>query len=194
MSKEIHELSASECLRERFDLEAALASAPSPTGAQLDCIESGLIGPGHNGARFDNSEERRLRMMDLMHATRGLNAQEIEVCRLRYRTLAKSVPYERVRRMADILEGDGETVIDPRPLDSDGKSMDGYVRIRGMTTIPASDAEVAREMAAAGALNADGVPMTAGAVEKRVSQALAKVGESLKWLAFKVASDGAAEL
>ena len=42
--------------------------------------------------------------------------------------------------------------------------------------------------------NADGEPMTAGAVEKRVSQSLAKVGESLKWLAFKIASDGSAEM
>ena len=190
--KEIHELTASECLRERFDLEAALGSAPSPTGAQLDCIENGLIGPGHNGARTDGSEGRQIRMLDLMNATKGLNRQEVEVCRLRYRTLARSVPYERVRRMADIMEGDGETVIDPRPLDSEGKPMDGYVRVRGMKVIPAKDEVVARAMAADGVRNADGEPMTAGAVEKRVSQSLAKVGESLKWLAFKIASDGSA--
>lgn len=191
--KEIHELTASECLRERFDLEAAFASAPSPTGAQLDCIENGLIGPGHNGARADGTEARQIRMLDLMNATKGLNAQEIDVCRRRYRTLARSVPYEKVRRMADIMEGDGETVIDPRPLDAEGKTMDGYVRVRGMTTIPAKDEEVARAMAAEGLQNADGDLMTAGAVKARTSQAIAKVGEALKWLAFKHASDGGDE-
>jgi len=188
--KEIHELTASECLRERFDLEAAFASAPSPTGAQLDCIENGLIGPGHNGARTDGSEARQIRMLDLMNATKGLNAQEIDVCRRRYRTLARSVPYERVRRMADIMEGDGETVIDQRPLDGDGKTMDGYVKVRGMKVIPAKDEEVARAMAAEGVCNADGNLMTAGAVKARTGQAIAKVGEALKWLAFKHASDG----
>jgi hypothetical protein len=188
--KEIHELTASECLRERFDLEAALASAPSPTGAQLDCIENGLIGPGHNGARTDGSEGRQIRMLDLMNATKGLSRQEIEVCRLRYRTLARSVPYERVRRMAEIMEGDGETVIDPKPIDGDGKPMDGYVKVRGMKVIPAKDEEVARAMAAEGVRNSDGELMTTGAVKKRAGQALDKVGTALQWLAFKHASDG----
>lgn len=188
--KEIHELTASECLRERFDLEAALASAPSPTGAQLDCIENGLIGPGHNGARTDGSEGRQIRMLDLMNATKGLSRQEVEVCRMRYRTLARSVPYEKVRRMADIMEGDGETVIDPRPLDGDGKPMDGYVKVRGMKVIPAKDEEVAQAMAAEGVRNSDGELMTTGAVKKRAGQALDKVGTALQWLAFKHASDG----
>lgn len=188
--KEIHELTASECLRERFDLEAALGSAPSPTGAQLDCIENGLIGPGHNGARTDGSEGRQIRMLDLMNATKGLSRQEVEVCRMRYRTLARSVPYEKVRRMADIMEGDGETVIDPRPLDGDGKPMDGYVKVRGMKVIPAKDEEVARAMAAEGVRNSDGELMTTGAVKKRAGQALDKVGTALQWLAFKHASDG----
>ncbi len=144
--KPLHELTASEALRERFDLEAWASSAASPTGAQLDCIQNGLLGAGHNGARADGSEDRRIRLMDLMNLTKHLNAQELTVCRLRYRELAQSVPYEKNRRMSDIMEGDGETVIDPRPLDGDGKALAGYVRVRGFKVKSATDEAVGERM------------------------------------------------
>lgn len=188
--KELHELTASECLRERFDLEAQLAAAASPTGAQLDSIESRALGPGHNGARVDSQEDRRIRLMDLMNLTKHLNGQELQVCRLRYRDLAHSAPYERLRRPADILEGDGEEIIDVHPTDSEGKPCDGYVRVRGAKVMPAKDHEVAAHLAARGACNADGEPMTAGAVKKRAGTAIEKVGTALKWLAFKRMTDG----
>jgi hypothetical protein len=62
-----------------------------------------------------------------------------------------------------------------------------------MKVIPAKDEEVARAMATEGVKNADGHLMTPAAVKWRTCQAISKVGEALKWLAFKHASDGAGE-
>lgn len=49
--KPIHELTASECLRERFDMEAALASAPSPTGDENGLLSRATPARGSTAAK-----------------------------------------------------------------------------------------------------------------------------------------------
>lgn len=187
MRKELHEMTASEVLRERFRLEAALEGSPSVTGAQLEGAKNGIQGPGHNGAQINHVEEHRLRLMEAMHLTKDLNAQELKASRLRYWELSTPSPYTAARRLEDLRDGDGEEIIDPRPLDGDGKPMTGYVRVQGTKQNAGSFRAVAEQMAAQGEVDSEGNPMRAGGAERRVKDALDKVTFAVKGLRFKMA-------
>lgn len=184
--KELHELTTSQALRSRFELEAEFASTPSPTGYQLEAAQSRVLGQGHNGARPDSQEWKRIRLMDLMQLTKDLNRQELDALRLRYLTLATPEPYTKTRRLSDIQEGDGEEIVSAKALDDKGEPMEGYVVVKGFNVRYASHEAVADHMAANGVLNGDGQPMTHGAVKRRIEDGQAKTSTALKWLRFKI--------
>lgn len=116
----------------------------------------------------------------LLGLCRGLNAQEERVCRARYSTPAGSVGYERLVRVGDMREGDGEDIIDVRPKDLDGKPQDGWVLVSGIKSRLASYQEVAAHLAEQGMSNADGAPMTAGSVEKVLRVASEKISIAIR--------------
>ena len=188
--KELHELTTGQALRERFQYEAEFASAPSPTGYQLESAQSRVLGDGNtNGARPDSQEWKRIRLMDLMQLTKDLNRQELDALRLRYLTLATPEPYTKTRRLSDMQDGDGEEIVSTKALDDKGDPMEGYVVVRGFSMRYASHETVAEHMAASGVLNSDGQPMTHGAVKRRIEDGQAKTSTALKWLRFKLATE-----
>jgi hypothetical protein len=172
--KPLTELTAPEALRERFDLEADFGSTHSPTGMQLESIATRILGPGHNGGRADSQEAKRLRLMDLLKLTAGLSEKEVDVARLRYRMLAQPTGYEKLRRPADIREGDGETIIENHPVDDKGVPIGGFVRVVGSKTRQATN----RELAAHTGMSGYQVGLLGTA-------ALHKTGEALKRLREK---------
>lgn len=172
-------LTPAKALRERFELEAELTNTPSPTGLQLDAVENRILGPGHNGGGRDVLHAKRVRLMDHLVLMRDLNRQEVEVCRLRYHDLLRTVSYERTVRIPDLRDGEGEEVLS-RVLRPDGTPDQNWVRVRGLRQRLPTYREVAEHMAQRGELTADGQPMTAGAVERRLRDACAKVAWAIR--------------
>lgn len=189
--RELEDLTPARALRERFELEAALNGLPSPVGGQLDAAKQRLLGPGHNGAGLNGQERLQIRYADLMILTRDLNSQEVEVCRLRYHGLTTPQTYEANRRLSELHEGDGEEIIAHDVLDDQGEVMQGWVRVRGVRQRYASFETVAQRMAGEGATNADGQPMTPGAVKRRHVEAMAKVSEAIRWRRFQMMTEAA---
>lgn len=186
MRKELHEMAPSEVLRERFRLEAALEGTPSVTGAQLEGCKNGIQGPGHNGAQINHVEEHRLRLMDAMHLTKDLNPQELKASRLRYWELSTPETYQRIRLRADMVDGDGEECVGIAH-DEKGDVIHGYVQVKGTKQRLGTFQAVAERMAAQGETDREGNPMRAGGAERRVKDALEKVGFAVRGLQFKMA-------
>jgi len=184
--RDLHELTAAQALRERFELEAAFASTPSASGPQLEAVRTRCLGPGHNGGMVDRAEDKRIRLMDLMALTRDLNREEIEVCRLKYWTLATSEERLYNRRLSDIRDGDGEDIVSTTALDEKGQPLAGWVQVRGYRLAVAGNGAIADDMAARGHKNADGNPMSPGAVEKRHRAASEKTQWALQVLRAKM--------
>lgn len=176
----ISEMKPAEILRERFDLEASFSSTPSASGAQLEAVQSRILGQGHNGGRVDSMEERRIRLMDLLVATRGIKRADVDICRLKYRTLTRLIPYEKLRRVGDVMQGDGETVISASPTDDKGEPMPGWVLVRGIGVRPASRGAIVEHMRKAGQKSSN----------YRVDRALASAHVSISKRKEKMGADG----
>lgn len=168
--RELHDLTPAQILRERFDLEAVFSATPSASGAQLEAVQTRILGQGHNGSRVDAMEERRIRYMDLLVLTKGVKRADVDICRLKYRTLARLVPYDKLRRVGDVRDGDGETVISTQPKDDKGEPLPGWVLVRGVSVRPASRGAVVEHMRNAGQK----------ASNYRVDQALASAHVSIE--------------
>ena len=140
----------------------------------------GLATRPEGGYQGGGGDTVRQELAWLLGLTRGLNEQEERVCRARYSTPAGSVGYERLVRVGDMREGDGEDIIDVRPKDLDGKPQDGWVLVSGIKSRLPSYQEVAAHLAEQGMRNADGAPMTAGAVEKVLRTASDKVSTAIR--------------
>lgn len=179
---ELTGLTAARVLRERFQLEAELSATPSPLGAQLEMARTQNYG---DGQRRDGLEEKRLRYMTRLVLTQHLNPQELLAARLYYWELTKPV-FEQVARLAaDLQLGDGRTVLHTRPRAPDGTPMIGWSLCSEPVQRKPSFATVAEHMARAGHKAAEGQPITAAAVRRRLSTARSKVSEQLLWRQFK---------
>jgi hypothetical protein len=172
--RDLHELTPSQVLRERFELEAAFASTPSASGPQLEAAHTRILGHGHNGSRGDGMEERRIRFMDLLVLTRGLKREDVEVCRLKYRTLAKLVPYDKLRRLSDVRTGDGETITATQVQDENGEPLPGWAMVRGISTRPASRAAVVEH------LRSEGKKASNYTVDQALASAHASIAQRIK--------------
>ncbi len=91
----------------------------------------------------------------------------------------RTVSYERTVRIPDLRDGEGEEVLS-RVLRPDGTPDQNWVRVRGLRQRLPTYREVAEHMAQRGELTADGQPMTAGAVERRLRDACAKVAWAIR--------------
>lgn len=167
-------------LRARYLLESRLTSAGSTSGIVAERARLGLATRPEGGYQGGGGDTVRQELGWLLGLCRGLNEQEERVCRARYAAPAGSVGYERLVRVSDMVEGDGEDIIDVRPKDLDGKPQDGWVLVRGVKSRLPSYQEVAAHLAEQGMSNADGAPMTAGAVEKVLRVASEKIAVSIR--------------
>lgn len=167
------ELTPPRVLSLRYSLEDRLTSPGSTSGVVEDRLKSGLA--GREGYQGGGGDHIRTALADLLLLCRDLNQTEERACRLRYGSAAGIMGYEAVRRLWAMREGDGEDITDLRATDPEGEPMLGWVRVRGRRARMPSHAEIAERMAAEGHRNADGDPMTAGAVERTLRDASAKV-------------------
>lgn len=180
---EFAELTPSRVLLLRYMLMDRLTAPGSIGGHQADRLRSGLGGRPPDGGRPNTAETMRAHLADLLLLCRDLNRTEELCCRMRYGATATagSVTYEALRRVGDLHEGDGEDVIDVHPRDLGGQPMgDEWVRVRGRRSRLPSHREIAQLLADQGVLNADGQPMTSGAVERRLRDASAKIATAIK--------------
>lgn len=162
----------------RYALESKLTSPGSTSSIVEDRLRAGLA--GREAYQGGGGEHIRTALADMLLLCRDLNSVEERACRLRYGTAAGSVGYEAVRRLSDLRDGDGEDVVDLKATSPNGEAMIGWVKVRGRRARMPSHAEIAERMAAEGALNADGLPMTAGAVERILRNASAKVSWAVR--------------
>ena len=178
--EELHELTPVKVLRGIALLEQRLTSPGSTSGIVAERARLGLaVRP--EGYQGDGGSTQRLELAHLLSFARDLNRAEREAARLRYGGVSGHTTYEALRRSGDLVPGDGEVVIDHRPTDLDGKPLGGeWVRVCGVKATLPNHAEIAREMASRGYYNADGEPMTPGAVEKLLRTASEKVGWALR--------------
>lgn len=79
---------------------------------------------------------------------------------MRYRTAAGSV--------SELKDGDDEESTDLCPTAPGGEPLAGWVQVRGIKAHYPPHHEITRFLTEQGVLNADGQPMTAGAVERRL--------------------------
>lgn len=177
--EELRQLTPAKVLRGRYLLEARLNAPGSTSGIVAERCRLGLA--TRDGYQGDGGSEARLELAHLLSFCRDLSPMEQLACRLRYSGVSGHEHYERIIRVSDLAEGSAEEVIDPRPTDQDGKPMGGeWIRVRGIRAKLPSYAEVAEQMAAQGHVNGDGVPMTAGAVEKLLRTASEKIGWAIR--------------
>lgn len=177
---DIDQPTPAQVLRARYVLEDRLVSPGSTSGLIAERARLGLATHGE-GYQGDGQASTRAELADLLLLTRDLTPLEQRCCRLRYGATAGSATYERLVRIGDLREGDGEEVIDVRPVDLDGNPLGGeWVRVRGRRARMPSYSEIAAHLAAEGVCNADGLPMSAGAVERRLRDASEKVATAIR--------------
>lgn len=117
----------------------------------------------------------------LLGFCRDLNPTEEKVARAYYGSAAGIVGYEAVRRIADMIEGDGEDIVDVRPKDLDGNQLGGeWVKVKGVKARMPTYDEAAAALAAEGMRNADNQPMSGGAVKKVLSAVSEKVWGAIR--------------
>lgn len=167
-------------LRARYLLESRLTSAGSTSGIVAERARLGLATRPDGGYQGGGGDTVRQELAWLLGLCRGLSQTEERVCRVRYSTPAGSVGYERLVRVGDMREGDGEDIVDVRPKDLDGNPQDGWVLVRGVRSRLPSYQEVAHHLAEQGMRNADGQPMSSGAVEKVLRVASEKIAIAIR--------------
>lgn len=123
--------SPAKILSLRFALEAALSAPGSLSGPMLEALQAGLGGARPDGARRNAQENLRARLADLTLLCRGLSPEQERVCRLRYGEPGQPRPYRRLRRLGDILEGDGEELVSLKPTGPSGEPMPGWAEVSG---------------------------------------------------------------
>lgn len=156
-----------------------MESPGSTSGLVADRLRDGLATrePYQGGG----GDVQRAELAWLLGLTRDLTEGEQAACAIRYGGGGELVEYEAVRKSGDVRAGDGEVVVDAHPDGPDGKPLgEPWVRVRGWRERLPTHADVAASMAASGWRNADGNPMSAGAVEKTLRTALEKV-----WVAIR---------
>lgn len=121
-------------------------SPGSASGHQMERVQQGLSEPPPDGARVNTQELLRASYGDLLLMVKDLTPIEQKVRRLRYSTVAGVETYEALRRAGDVLEGDGEVVVDGKPKDLDGVPMAGCVRTRGPRSRYPGLGEIAQEL------------------------------------------------
>mgnify|MGYP000944948409 FL=1 len=167
-----------QILRDMFALRDRLMSPGSTSGHQGERARQGLSGPPPDGARVNTQEIMRARYGDLLLLVKDLTEVERECCRLRYGTVVGVETHEALRRAGDVLEGDGEVVVDAKPKDLDGVPMDGWVRVRGPRSRYPSFGEIARETG-----------LTARQVQRHLEDARSKIETAKRWRLFASAQE-----
>lgn len=175
---ELHDKKPAQLLRARYMLEDRLASPGSVSGHQQEQMRSGLGGRPPDGARTNVAEVLRAEFGDLLLLMRDLTVIEQKVCRLRYGTVAGVETHEALRRAEDVLEGDGEVVVDAKPKDLDGVPMNGWVRTRGLRSRYPSNFEIGQELG-----------LSARQVQRHLEDARSKIETAKRWRLFADAQE-----
>lgn len=170
----IRTLTPPRVLLGRFLLEDRLSAGRSITGFQLEQAELGLSVRGSSGGGRNVAELLAARLATLTAFCVRLRAVEEKVCRARYGAVAGIVGYTAIRLLCDILEGDGEEIVDLRPKDLDGRPLQHSVQVRGVRARFPSYEEIG---AAAG--------LTAHQVRYLLDAARSKIGRALRHKALQ---------
>lgn len=173
-----NKLTPPKALYLRYMLEARLVSPGSTSGLVAERCKLGLA--TREPYQGDGAATIRAELADLMLCCRDLTSMEQRVCRMRYGSAAGSVSYEAARKLDDMRDGDGEEIVDLKPTTPNGEMMVGWVKVRGVKARYPSYAEIASHMAEQGVQNADGQPMSEGAVERVLRNASEKVAWAIR--------------
>lgn len=180
MHDDLEDLTPARVLKSRYILESRLTAPGSTSGIVAERARLGLATRPTEGYQGDGAAGVRAELCWLLGLCTDLTSREERVARAFYGSTGGQVTYERLIRTADLEEGSGEDVIDISPRDLDGNLLVGWIKVRGIKARLPTYAEAAAALAADGMLNADGAPMSGGAVKK----VLSGVSEKL-WAAIR---------
>ncbi len=153
-------------------IESRLTAAGSTSGIVAERMKLGMA--TRSGYEGDGADRTRRELTWLLGLTRDLTPDEMRVCRAHYGSTAGSVQYEDLRKVGDLAEGDGEDVIDVRPMDPAGQPLGGeWVKVRGVRARYPSWEETGRALG-----------LTSRQVQRHLEEARAKVETARKWRLF----------